>query len=611
MMVRGSSLWGLLFVFLGATVIVADGPDLRLGDKPGFGLFQPRITGSVLSDGQSLGPNSSSFLLDTGASGVLLYPPATTELATAGFENLGQFEEAGLSGTSLFDVSAPYGFQFHGTAGSEVISNIQMLSGATAPDATGLMGLNGIAGMPTMDGRVTSLDNRVRQGALPLSMGVEFSDALPATQTHRFTVPLTELAFPAEGDGPLPTFESLSTLNLISEHQGNLSSDAIVLDSGAQVTIINEAIATRLGLDANGNGDFADEAISTLPLSGATGTIQAPILLVDEMRIPTDQGYELTWSNAQVVVLDIHPRIQGVLGADFMTDDGGLEGSLGGLGGLGDLTGGVDLNGLGADNFDLEGFDLTDLFGGIDLSLFEDLFAEAGLGGIIDAEDTSDLTIGELAGIDDLLSDLTGGLGGELGGLLGGGDVFASFPLESYFDQVHFDFRDFPENGGQLVFDLNPQVSGQVLNGDHVFTVEDIDDLTANLGTAQLAFDVDNDGVVAIEDRELLIRDIFQTVPGDTDLDHDVDFADFLAVSAAFGQENAGWGDGDFDGNGSVEFRDFLALSSNFGITASSTVSSVPEPSTHCFAWGGLLLAMQFRRRIGNRPNAANGRQPH
>ena len=386
-----------------STITQADAPLFTLGPKPSFGLFQPRVTAEILSDaGTSFGPEASSFLLDTGASGVVIYPPATTQLAENGFQNEGTFEEAGISGTSLFDVSAPYSLQFTGTEASEQISDIRFLSGAVPPDPTGLMGLNGIVGMPAMDGRVTSVDNRTREGALSLSMGVRFSDELPTTNTHRFTVPLSELAFPAEGDGPLPTFESLSTLDLISRHGDLETRDAIVLDSGAQVTIISEAIANRLGLDANGNGDFLDEAVSTVPLSGATGTINAPVLEVDEMRIPTDQGFELVWTNAQVVVQDIHPKIQGVLGADFMTDDGGLDFSLlgGGDTGLGGLSGLGDLSGL------LEGLDLDSLFG----ESFGDLLSLLGL------ED-----LGDLGGLD---LSLLEGLGIDLGGLGGTGDLF-------------------------------------------------------------------------------------------------------------------------------------------------------------------------------------------
>ena len=54
------------------------------------------------------------------------------------------------------------------------------------------------------------------------------------------------------------------------------------------------------------------------------------------------------------------------------------------------------------------------------------------------------------------------------------------------------------------------------------------------------------------------------STPGDANRDGQVNFADFLILSVAFGTEG-GWPSGDFDGDGVVTFSDFLVLSSNFG----------------------------------------------
>ena len=53
---------------------------------------------------------------------------------------------------------------------------------------------------------------------------------------------------------------------------------------------------------------------------------------------------------------------------------------------------------------------------------------------------------------------------------------------------------------------------------------------------------------------------------GDTNGDGEVDFADFLTLSANFGQQvDDAFASGDFDGDDLVSFADFLALSANFG----------------------------------------------
>ena len=61
-------------------------------------------------------------------------------------------------------------------------------------------------------------------------------------------------------------------------------------------------------------------------------------------------------------------------------------------------------------------------------------------------------------------------------------------------------------------------------------------------------------------------EDVVEVVPGDIDADGDVDFADFLSFSRAYGREtDQGPAGGDFDLDGVVDFTDFLLLSVNFG----------------------------------------------
>jgi|GEM_PF-4220942 len=65
---------------------------------------------------------------------------------------------------------------------------------------------------------------------------------------------------------------------------------------------------------------------------------------------------------------------------------------------------------------------------------------------------------------------------------------------------------------------------------------------------------------------------------GDLDGNGRVEFADFLALSANFGNEVGSHAEGDIDCSGSVDFADFLVLSANFG-TSVGAATSVPEPS--------------------------------
>lgn len=87
-------------------------------------------------------------------------------------------------------------------------------------------------------------------------------------------------------------------------------------------------------------------------------------------------------------------------------------------------------------------------------------------------------------------------------------------------------------------------------------------------------------------------------LPGDLNLDGEVAFADFLILSANFGNAEAGgtYANGDIDLDGAIAFADFLVLSANFGQSAGAA-AAVPEPNACCLALVGLGIVSQIRRR--------------
>lgn len=120
--------------------------------------------------------------------------------------------------------------------------------------------------------------------------------------------------------------------------------------------------------------------------------------------------------------------------------------------------------------------------------------------------------------------------------------------------------------------------------------------------------DCNADGLVDFQDLACVCGESFASVDdvlnaanlikGDTDGDGDVAFADFLNLSANFGNEGT-YLDGDLDCDGNVTFSDFLILSANFGQTTNETLHSVPEPSsgtlTLMIALAGSLI-LRFHR---------------
>lgn len=84
---------------------------------------------------------------------------------------------------------------------------------------------------------------------------------------------------------------------------------------------------------------------------------------------------------------------------------------------------------------------------------------------------------------------------------------------------------------------------------------------------------------------------------GDIDGNGVVEFADFLTLSANFGNEVDSHEMGDVDCNGTVEFADFLTLSANFGNTVPAATSSVPEPSAATLMGISVLCLGLLRRQ--------------
>jgi hypothetical protein len=87
------------------------------------------------------------------------------------------------------------------------------------------------------------------------------------------------------------------------------------------------------------------------------------------------------------------------------------------------------------------------------------------------------------------------------------------------------------------------------------------------------------------------------TWSGDTDLDLDVDFSDFLVLAANYGKVDTVWAQANFDLKGGVDFGDFLLLARNYGIrsgsdTAASVVAASAIPLTD--ALDPLALAAIF-----------------
>ena len=146
---------------------------------------------------------------------------------------------------------------------------------------------------------------------------------------------------------------------------------------------------------------------------------------------------------------------------------------------------------------------------------------------------------------------------------------------------------------GSLVTDVVGDLS---FNGQ--LDVADLNILFRDIANRQRnrRLDLNMDRRVDVNDAYYWVTELKSTFVGDANLDGEVKFDDFLALSANFDEEG-GWQQGDFDGDGTVSFPDFLALSANFGGTANASATAVPEPTAQSIALFGLLGLIGFRKR--------------
>lgn len=319
----------------------AGAPVLRLGPADDVAMDQARLAFEVLTpnNGPSLGPKVEhrDILLATGSSGILIVDDAVTDLVSKGYVTQGTYNEVGLVGPTQFNVSAPYDLRYANPGDVPVfLEDIRVLSNATesyCPINTECT-IFGLLGMPAVNGRVTTFDLGTLSSGDPLVtiddlindtlnfelLETKFAVNVPGTTKRRMSVVVEPVSFALNGGGPLPTWSDLPQINVTTADEAKKSTGKFVLDTGAQLSVISSATALALGLDKNGNGSFDEEAVAFHEVGGIGGeVVNAPVVQFDSLRIPTEQGTDLVFTNLQMAVVDIDPNVAGIFGMNFLT----------------------------------------------------------------------------------------------------------------------------------------------------------------------------------------------------------------------------------------------------------------------------------------------------
>jgi len=306
-----------LAVWGGAAAAAGGSIDLGAADEVVFA--QPTVQVGVTARGRllDLEPNNE-FLLDTGASGILLAKTASDDLTAAGLQTVATYTDFGVAGAAETRVSEPCTFFFAGADGVPL-----SLSGVRLQASQQELGTYpGIGGMPLMMGRTVSFDLSQQANMNAPAMTVAFNAPIASSAAHRYAVPLTMVTFPQTGqqnpgdplpeNAPLP-FAAVSVRSGAAVQQGSF-----LLDTGAQQCILSSSMAFALGLDRDGDGTFDGEATSFQTVSGVGGQAQIPVLTIDALSLPTAGGVDIVQRDVSVGIIDIDPSIAGVLGFNFL-----------------------------------------------------------------------------------------------------------------------------------------------------------------------------------------------------------------------------------------------------------------------------------------------------
>jgi hypothetical protein len=311
----------LLLLFLFTPKLVFAGPaDFNIDGVFEAALDLPRILFLLKRE-----PNSQPLkyegnfelnwaFLDTGASGILLSRETVDYLEIA-IEPNAQYADTGIGGIEFFDVSEllyvgtiaynhtePEDPNNYLLTGPWRLQIKQVYAGGWPDEPLDILG------MPTMTGKTVVLDTRG-----PSNLGYFTADI---KEPNDATIPEVDFIVPLRFEKyitptdpnnipPLPVLAYNPVIdNIVIEYNNNHTSGTYLFDTGATVSLMSISQAAALGLtEPNGNPIIIPDFY--IPIGGVGGQTELPGYQIDNLIIPTLNGYNLIFNNARICVHDI------------------------------------------------------------------------------------------------------------------------------------------------------------------------------------------------------------------------------------------------------------------------------------------------------------------
>jgi len=332
-------LWGASFLAISLLLPVPAGrsQEVRLPDICTAAWDQPELWGILKDGGDILPPGSddiaTQFFVDTGSSGLVISKIIVDEFGIGWPDFIGYYVEVGIGGDEVGDVTRPFTVKLLNGSISTVPEEPEEsdfddygefnLWARQVADVLELWDPINIAGMPVIGQRVMVIDptplaelDRIQTFLLPAG-----DPGIPTAQLN-VHVPITLVNFMPDQPPPGQTFPSSADNpmipNVVLKHGLLESTGTWLLDTGAASSFISIAQANAVDLsDKTTLEEMIAEADFVSEVGGIGGTIIVPGFLVDEVRVPTTDGFDLVFRDVELAVIDV-AGLDGVFGINFL-----------------------------------------------------------------------------------------------------------------------------------------------------------------------------------------------------------------------------------------------------------------------------------------------------
>lgn len=345
----------LLAIFAASSVAPADEGDLNFDGVFEYALDLPRILFLMKRD-----PNGGPLLyegnfavnwafLDTGASGILLSKD-TTDYLEIEIDPNGEYIDVGVGGFEAFDVSEPLYFATYiydledpnidipesyfysgGPWRTQVKKN---LAGPWPDEALDILGIPVMAGKTVIlyPGLTNELGLFASEIVEPNSLYIPAVDFNVPLRFEKYVTPnlVEDFHIP-----PLPVLAYNPVIDNVVMEYGNESTTAtLLLDTGGTISLMSTARAADLGLTDEYGTPIVPPDFNTA-IGGIGGIVEIDGYQIDNLILPTLNGYNLAYNNARIFVHDISVidedtgefiTLDGIFGSNFLCASAKIEG---------------------------------------------------------------------------------------------------------------------------------------------------------------------------------------------------------------------------------------------------------------------------------------------